>query len=97
MLIWDGASYHRSQEFRDYLSSINQVKTEEEWKVLCIRLAPNAPEQNPIEDVWLQESELLRKYWSLCRNFQVVKWLFEWTISQDVFSFPKLSMYGVFS
>lgn len=97
VLIWDGASYHRSQEFRDYLSSINQGKTEEEWKVLCIRLAPNAPEQNPIEDVWLQAKELLRKYWSLCRNFQVVKWLFEWTISQDVFSFPKLSMYGVFS
>ncbi|MGL4621869.1 MAG: IS630 family transposase, partial [Chroococcidiopsis sp.] len=38
-----------------------------------------------------------RKYWNLCKNFKVVKWLFEWTISQDLFDFPKLQMYGCFS
>lgn len=94
VIIWDGAKYHHSQEFRDYLAEINQGKLEEEWLVKCIRLAPNAPEQNPIEDVWLQGKEMLRKYWHLCQNFKIVKWLFEWTISQDLFDFPKLSMYG---
>ncbi len=97
VIIWDGATYHRSQEWREYLDQINQGKKEEEWLIRCIRLAPNAPEQNPIEDVWLQAKEMLRKYWHLCHNFKVVKWLFKWTITQDLFGFSKLSMYGFFS
>lgn len=97
VIIWDGATYHYSQEFREYLEKVNQGKAQEEWLVRCIKLAPNAPEQNPIEDVWLQGKEMLRKYWNLCKNFKIVKWLFEWTISQDFFDFPKLKMYGCFS
>lgn len=97
VIIWDGATYHRSQEWREYLDQINQGKKEKEWLIRCIRLAPNAPEQNPIEDVWLQAKEMLRKYWYLCHNFKIVKWLFTWTITQDLFAFPKLSMYGFFS
>lgn len=97
VLIWDGVPYHYSQEFRDYLEEVNQGLLEEEWWLKCIRFAPNAPEQNPIEDVWLQAKELLRKCWHLCKSFQVVKWLFEWAIRQDLFDFPKLSMYGMFS
>jgi transposase len=97
VIIWDGASYHRSQEWREYLDQINQGKPEEAWLVRCIRLAPNAPEQNPIEDVWLQGKEMIRRYWNLCQNFKIVKWLFSWTINQNFFSFPKLSMYGSFS
>jgi len=97
VIIWDGAPDHRSQEFRNYLEQVNQGKMEEEWLIKCIRLAPNAPEQNPIEDVWLQGKEMLRKYWNLCQEFKVMKWLFEWTINQSLFNFPKLSMYGSFS
>jgi len=97
VIIWDGATYHHSHEFREYLGEVNQGKIEEEWLIRCIKLAPNAPEQNPIEDVWLQGKEMLRKYWNLCKNFKIIKWLFEWTISQDLFCFPKLSMYGSFS
>lgn len=97
VIVWDGAKYHYSKEFREYLEKVNQGKPEKEWLVRCIRLAPNAPEQNPIEDVWLQGKEMLRKYWNLCKNFRLVKWLFEWTISQDLFCFPKLSMYGFLS
>lgn len=97
VIIWDGATYHYSQEFREYLEKINHDKLEREWLIRCIKLAPNAPEQNPIEDVWLQGKEMLRKYWNLCKNFRIVKWLFEWTILQDIFDFTKLSMYGSFS
>jgi putative transposase len=97
VIFWDGASYHKSQEFREYLKEVNQDKTEEEWAIKCVRLAPNAPEQNPIEDVWLQGKETLRKYWKFSKNFHVVKWLFEWAITQEAFLFPKLSMYGDFS
>ena len=97
VIIWDGAKYHQSKEFREYLEEINSQKSEKEWLIKCIRLAPNAPEQNPIEDVWLQAKEMVRKYWHLCQNFQRVKWLFKWTIIEDFFCFPKLSMYGSFS
>lgn len=97
VIIWDGAKYHHSREFKEYLEIVNQGFLEKDWPLKCIRLAPNAPEQNPIEDVWLQGKEMIRKYWHLCRSFPVVKWLFKWTISQDLFCFPKLSMYGVFS
>lgn len=97
VIIWDGVKYHCSQEFKTYLAKVNQERTEQEWLVRCIKLAPNAPEQNPIEDVWLQGKEMVRRYWNLCQSFKIIKWLFNWTINQDLFHFPKLSMYGSFS
>ncbi len=96
-IIWDGASYHRRQEFQEYLEQVNLGKTEKQWLITCIRLAPNAPQQKIIEDVWLQGKEFLRKYWQRCQNFKLVQWLFEWSISQDTFRFSQLSMYGSFS
>ena len=96
VIIWDGASYHRSQGMRNFLEEVNEGKEEEEWLVTCIRLAPNAPEQNPIEDVWLQGKEFLRRLWHKCREFRIVKWLFEWFINEEKFNFSKLSMYGSF-
>ena len=42
VIIWDGATYHHSQEFREYLQEVNQGKTQEEWLIRCIKLAPNA-------------------------------------------------------
>ncbi|NES82220.1 MAG: IS630 family transposase, partial [Moorea sp. SIO2B7] len=54
VLIWDGASYHRVKEFSEYLKSVNQKLSEDEWLITCMRFAPNAPEQNPVEYIWLQ-------------------------------------------
>ncbi|MDS3860441.1 transposase [Thermosynechococcaceae cyanobacterium BACA0444] len=53
MVIWDGAAYHNSDDFRKYLHQVNGDKSEQEWPIYCIKLAPYAPEQNPIEAVWL--------------------------------------------
>ncbi len=61
-LIWDGVSYHRSQEVKQFLASVNQGCEPERWPITCIRFAPNAPEQNPVEDVWLQAKNFLRKF-----------------------------------
>lgn len=96
-LIWDGASYHRSQEVRAYLESVNQGLDEDNWKITCIRFAPNAPQQNPIEDIWLQGKRLIRECYHLCKSFGVVKYLFEFVIHQQIFNFPKLFTYGCFS
>ena len=95
-VIWDGASYHRSQ-LRDYLDSVNQGLDKLEWKITCIRFAPSAPEQNPIEDVWLQGKRLLRECYHLCQNFSTVKFLFEFVTHLQTFDFPKLHNYGCFS
>jgi transposase len=93
VLIWDGASYHRFGEFRDYLATINDGISPEDWPVTCILFAPNAPKQNPIEDVWLQAKNFLRKYWHLCRSFEAVKVLFEFFTDGQKFDFPKVHSY----
>lgn len=96
-LFWDGATYHRSAELKTYLQSVNQDLAENEWAITCTRLAANAPEQNPVEDIWLQAKRFIRQYYHLCKTFAVVKFLFEFVTHHQVFNFPKLSMYGIFS
>ena len=94
VLIWDGASYHRSKDLREYLEKVNGDLPEEEWRVTCIRFAPNAPEQNPVEDVWLQTKNFVRTQYHRCKSFKGVKSLFEFFVDGQVFDFPKLNQYG---
>lgn len=94
-IFWDGATYHDSQEFRDYLAEINQNLPEEEWLITCTKFAPNAPEQNPVEDIWLQVKNFIRKFYHVCQSFKVVKWLFEFFADGQIFDFPKLYRYGI--
>lgn len=96
-LIWDGATYHRSQQVREYLASVNQGLDEPNWKITCIRFAPNDPKQNPIEDIWLQAKRFIREYYHLCKSFNVVKFFFEFVTHRQTFDFPKLFTYGCFS
>lgn len=52
ILIGDGASYHRSLEVKQYLSQLNRgLRRITSWKVRCLRIAPYAPDQNPVEDL----------------------------------------------
>lgn len=59
-----------------------------------VRLAPNAPEQNPVEDVWLQAKQFIRKYARMCTKFKSVKLLFGLVTHLQTFAFPKAFMYG---
>ena len=95
-LIWDGASYHRSQAVKDYLASVNQGLDESQWKITCLRFAPNDPRQNPVEDVWLQAKRFIREFYHLCQSFSTVKWLFEFVTHHQTFDFSKVFMYGSF-
>lgn len=94
VLIWDGASYHRSQEFRDFLDQINSV---EQWNVHCLRLAPYAPSENPIENIWGQAKQFLRQMYQRCRSFKFTKQLFELFINYQLFTVPNLTTYDAFS
>ena len=94
VIIWDGASYHRSAKVQEFLQQVNDGLSPESWKVTCMRLAPNAPEQNPVEDVWLQAKQFIRKFTRLCKRFSSVKLLFKLVTHCQTFAFAKAFMYG---
>jgi len=96
-VIWDGASYHGSNEFKGYLSQVNQDLDSEDWQITCLKFAPNAPEQDPVEDIWLQTKNFIRKFRPLCHSFKSVKWLFQFFADGQVFEFPKIHEYGLFT
>jgi len=94
VIIWDGASYHGSAVVQEFLQQVNDSLPPEAWKITCIRLAPNAPEQNPVEDVWLQTKQFIRKYARFCKKFWAVKLLFKLFTHCQSFTFAKAFMYG---
>ena len=73
IIIWDGARYHSSEEVQAYLNKVNHGLDEKDWKVTCWLFAPNAPDQNPVEDVWLQGKNFLRRHFYENKIFQQVK------------------------
>lgn len=93
ILIWDGASYHRSEEVRTYLNQVNEDLEEKNWKITCLLFAPNAPEQNPVEDVWLRGKNFLRKHFYKNKTFRQVKRCFSDFINQQTFDFNKIDRY----
>ena len=93
LLLWDGASYHRGVEMQEYLEAVNLKRSRDEWVVTCALFAPNAPEQNPMEDVWLKAKQYVRKHWRECPTFQRVTQMFEEALNTLSFQFEKLRMY----
>ena len=93
ILLWDGASYHRAVEMQEYLEALNHKCSCDEWLVTCVLFAPNAPEQNPMEDVWLKAKQYVRKHWRECPTFQRVLQIFEEALNTLSFQFEKLRLY----
>ena len=93
VLLWDGASYHRGEELQKFLAQENAGLTEADWKVTCLRFAPNAPEQNPTEDVWLKGKTHLRKQFALNKTFAQVKRCFSTFLNTLRFTSTKLRWY----
>lgn len=91
-VIWDNASYHTSQLIKDYLQEVNGQLPESQWPLTLIGLATNAPEQNPIEDGWLQGKTQIRKQAGL-KTFSQVKNYFVDTITGNSYNFDKLKWY----
>ena len=93
MIIWDGARYHDCGEVRAYLDEVNRGLEEKDWQITCLLFAPNAPEQNPVEDVWLRGKNHLRKHFYENKTFQHVKSCFCNFISKQIFDFSKIEWY----
>ena len=97
LLIWDGASYHRGQVMRDFLTEQNQGVPPENWKITCIRFAPYAPQENPVEAIWLQLKTLLRRFYRFGKSFKSVKRLFQLFVDLKLFNLPNFINYDAFS
>ena len=97
IIFWDGATHHRGQEMQKFLSEINQNLEPEEWKITCELFAPYAPEENPIEAIWLSLKNLLRRAYRFGKNFTIIKRLFKLLIKLKLFKFPNLRKYDAFS
>jgi putative transposase len=93
MIIWDNASYHRGQDVQAYLEKMNQGLEPLDWKVTCLFFAPHAPDQNPVEDIWLRGKNFLRKHFYENKNFQQVKRTFVNFLNNRVFDFSKFNWY----
>jgi transposase len=76
---------------------VNAALSEDQWQIHCVRFAPNDPTQNPIEDVWLQAKNWLRRMAGLKPSFSGLKTLFEQFLLLEAFSFEKMYTYGTFS
>ena len=94
LLIWDGASYHRSDAVKADLREVNGERPEDEWRIHCFQLAPHAPEQNPMEDVWLAAKNHVRKLWEKLLTFWDVNRYFTTFVECQIFDFEKLNWYG---
>jgi transposase len=93
IILWDKASYHHSEEVRTYLNKANQGLEEKDWTVTCLLFAPNAPDQNPVEEVWLQGKNFLRRHFYENKTFNQVKWSFLNFLNKRVFNFAKPGWY----
>jgi putative transposase len=93
IIIWDKARYHCGKEIQAYLSTVNQGLEEEDWKVTCLLFAPNAPDQNPVEAIWLQGKNFLRRHFYENKTFQQVKQSFLSFLNKKVFNFEKSKWY----
>ena len=82
---------------RDYLGEINEGLEESQWSITCEVFAPNSPEQNPVEDIWLNAKRFIRENFNMCESFSRVKELFVSVTNFKIFDFPKINEYGEFN
>ncbi len=76
LFIWDGASYHQYADMQAYLQEVNQGLEKHDWNVTCELFASHAPEQNPVEDIWLKGKNFLRKFFYKFKTFPPVQMIF---------------------
>jgi transposase len=93
ILLWDGASYHRDVQVRTLLAEVNAGGDEKDWQLICLPFAPNAPDQNPVEDIWLQGKNYLRKQFARNKTFAAVKKCFFQFLDHFHFDSAKFAWY----
>jgi transposase len=93
LVLWDRAPYHRGDLVKVYLQELNGDRPEQERLIHLEYFAPNAPEQNPMEDVWLAAEQWLRQHFFLCETFEQVKHQFVTFIHDFMLNTTKFEWY----
>ena len=93
IIVWDGAPYHRADVVKAYLQRVNGDRAETDRRIQLIQFAPHAPEQNPMEDVWLAAKTAVRQAWYRVDTFRQVQQVFTQTIACTTFQFHKIEWY----
>jgi hypothetical protein len=75
-LIWDGAGYHTSDEFKEFWHQPITIISLTSGKLLVFYLHP-MPRTKPGRRCLVTGENFLRKFWPLCKTFSAVKWLFK--------------------
>jgi transposase len=76
-----------------FLAQENASLTERDWKITCLWCAPHAPEQNPVEDLWLKGKTYLRKQFAVNKTFAAVKHSFSTSLRSLSFDSIKCRWY----
>ena len=92
-ILWDGAKHQRYGKIHAYLVAQNEGLAEQQWRITCLWFAPNAPEQNPVEDIWLKGKNTLRKAFNDNPTFAKVKQCFMHSLKNVKLSAEKLTWY----
>ena len=92
-LIWDQASDHRYADRKAYWAEVNQGWEEKDWRVTCLLFASAAPEQHPVEDIWLKGKNFLRRHFYQNNTFHQVKESFFHFLNHPIIDFHKLTWY----
>jgi transposase len=92
-IFWDGVGYHRSNEIKRFLDKVNKGCEKMDARLMLVRLAPNAPEENPIEDVWLHGKNNVRRKIDH-ENFGAIQATFEQSVKKKKFNFNKIKKYN---
>ena len=79
------------------MTEINAGLEVDDWRVTFVLFAPNAPEQNPVEDIWLKGKNLLRKNFTENDTFAKVKRCFMDYYQNKKFDFKKIKLYRNFA
>jgi transposase len=97
LIFWDGQVIINTPKCGNILAWLIRMREKSEWLIRCELFAPNVPEQNPVEDIWLPGKNFLREHWYLCKSFPLIKKLFMLVTHCKNFEFSKLNMYGFFA
>jgi transposase len=84
----------RAKKSNNYLNEINEGITDEKDRIInCYSFTPNAPDQNPVEDVWPRGKNFLRKHFYESEKFHQMKRQFINYLDKKIFNFRKLEWY----
>jgi hypothetical protein len=89
LLPWDGVRHHTGENMKNFLGEQNEGLAKSEWKITC--------EENPVEAIWFQLKNLLRRFYRFGKNFKIINFLFEFFAKYNLFKFPNLKRFDAFS